>query len=86
MFKRKMQTVSRIHILQYLVFMQSLPQKKVHIKKKYLLYFKMLQVEKHKKKLQKFMRINYTKTTGGFWNQGYYVEIVAIEKNQKLDT
>ena len=32
------------------------------------------------------MRINYTKTSGGFWNQGSYVEIVAMEKNQKLPT
>lgn len=46
----------------------------------------MLQVEKKRKKLKKFMRINYTKTSGGFWNQGSYVEIVAMEKNQKLAT
>ena len=44
----------------------------------------MLQVEK--KKTKEKASKNYTKTTGGFWNQGSYGEIIAIEKIQKLAT
>ena len=32
-----------------------------------------------------FMRINNIKISGDFWNQGSYGEIIAVEKNQKLE-
>ena len=84
MFKRKMQTVSRILILQQSICI-------VCANKRYTYktnIYDILGRCKLKKKLQKFYedKLYQDQTSGGFWNQGSYVEIIAMEKNQKLAT